>query len=276
MRAGASVGYLLARTSDTLADTASAPLDMRMDALAQFRQAVAGSAELPRWPVAMHNSLTDGRERKLLECTGDIFRWMAALPVQEKELVREVVEIIVSGQVLDLERFANASAEAPVSLQSDAMLDDYMWRVAGCVGAFWTKLGFVTMGDRFSSGSQELLIEKGIAYGKGLQLVNILRDVGEDLGNGRCYLPVADPRDIQELLPSHARWREQAILWVGEGEMYAQMLQSRRLRAATVLPALLAKKTLEPMRGASWETLATRIKVPRSEVYWLLIRTLLG
>lgn len=276
MRAAASVGYLLARTSDTLADTAAAPLDMRMDALAQFRQAVAGTAEVPRWSAALHNSLTDARERKLLECSGDIFFWLAALPAEEKALVVEVVEIIVSGQVLDLERFANASAEAPIALESDAMLEDYTWRVAGCVGAFWTKLGFLTMGARFSSASQELLMRKGIAYGKGLQLVNILRDVVEDLANGRCYLPVVDSHNIPDLLASHARWREQAIEWVGEGEMYAKTLPSRRLRAATALPALLASKTLEPMRGASWETLANRIKVPRSEVYRLLIRALLG
>jgi len=178
-----------------------------------------------------------------------------------------VVEIIASGQSLDLERFANASREDRISLESDAMLEDYAWRVAGSVGAFWTKLGFLTLGDRFSKAPEALLLEKGIAYGKGLQLVNILRDVVEDLAVGRCYLPVADSHDIGLLMACHARWCERATGWVGEGEAYAELLCSRRLRAATVLPALIARKTLEPLRNATWETLARRVKVPRKVVY---------
>ena len=96
-------------------------------------------------------------------------------------LVREVLATIASGQTLDLERFAGASRENPVVLDDDAALEDYAWRVAGCVGAFWTKLGFLTLGDRFSKSPEPELLAQGIAYGKGLQLVNILRDLAADL-----------------------------------------------------------------------------------------------
>ena len=60
------------------------------------------------------------------------------------------MKIIVSGQTLDLQRFADASGENPVALQDDAALEDYAWRVAGCVGAFWTKLGFLKGVSQFS------------------------------------------------------------------------------------------------------------------------------
>jgi farnesyl-diphosphate farnesyltransferase len=272
MRGAASVGYLLARTSDTLADTAAAPLDARLQCLDQFKRAVAGQSELPRWPVAIRNAIGDPRERKLLEASADVFAWLNALPESEAVLVREVVEIIVSGQTLDLERFANASRESPVALESDGMLEDYAWRVAGCVGAFWTKLGFLSLGDRFSKAPESILIEKGIAYGKGLQLVNILRDIVPDLATGRCYLPVADTHDTHLLLACHARWCGRATEWVGEGEAYAKLLCSRRLRAATVLPALIARKTLDPLSNATWETLTSRVKVPRSAVYRALVK----
>ena len=49
-------------------------------------------------------------------------------------------------------------------------------------------------------------------------------------------------------------------------------LPLRRLRAATLLPALLAGETLARLRGASWETLQARVKVPRRRVYALLLR----
>ena len=60
--------------------------------------------------------------------------------------------------------------------------------------------------------------------------------------------------------------------WISEGLAYADTLRSRRLRAATVLPALIARKTLVPLRGATWESLQTRIKIPRKVVYQCVLR----
>ena len=105
--------------------------------------------------------------------------------------------------------------------------------------------------------------------------MNILRDLAADLATGRCYLPVADPRDSRELRDCHAKWLARTDEWLAEGQNYARTLRSRRLRAATVLPALIARKTLDPLRGATWETLQTRAKVPRKVVYQCLIRAFL-
>lgn len=272
MRRAAAVGYLLARTSDTLADTASTAPATRIQCLDQFLQAALGGGGPPRWPVALLNSIPDPRERRLLECSEAIFETLHRLPAEEAALVREVLETIVSGQHLDLERFSEAGRENPVALPDDAALEDYAWRVAGCVGAFWTKLGFLTLADRFSKAPEDDLLEKGIAFGKGLQLVNILRDVPADLQMGRCYLPVRDPHDTEEIMACHSRWMSRTAGWIASGESYAETLCSRRLRAATVLPAMLARETLASLQGADWQALGRRIKVPRSKVYQSLLR----
>ena len=272
MRDAASVGYLLARTSDTLADTTAAPLVQRTEALQAFAHAVATMAGPPRWPDGLLDNITDLRERRLLDHVLPLFAWLRALPVGEAALVREVVAIISSGQQLDLERFATASREHPVALPSAAALEDYAWRVAGCVGEFWTKLGFLTLGSGFSNNNQATLLEQGRSYGMGLQLVNILRDLPADLQSGRCYLPVADPADRAALLASHAAWCERASAWIDHGRSYALSLPIRRLRAATKLPALIADETLKLLGGATWETLNCRVKVPRRRVYALLLR----
>jgi farnesyl-diphosphate farnesyltransferase len=267
MRGAASLGYLLARASDTLADTETVPVSERLRALEAFRRAVMGdgTAEL------RFAEVPDPKEQRLLDHAELLLEWLHRLPDEEARLVREVAEIIISGQRLDLERFGNG----PGAMPDDAALEDYAWRVAGCVGAFWTKLGFLTMGPAFSASDETLLLEKGIAYGKGLQLVNILRDLPRDLECGRCYLPVA-PNDRERLLEVHAAWVERAGAWVEQGISYAATLPSRRLRAATLLPALLARETLGRVRGASWETLQQRVKVPRWRVYLLLLRALAG
>jgi len=270
MRGAASLGYLLARASDTLADTEAIAAPVRLEALNTFRAAVAGNS--PTWTASFISRVPDARERLLLEKVDLLLQWLRALPAAEARLVREVVEIIIGGQALDLQRFADASGAVPVALAEDAELEDYTWRVAGCVGAFWTKLGYLTLGDLFSTADPGELLASGIAYGKGLQLVNILRDLPRDLAAGRCYLPVADSRDQGELMAAHARWLVQGEAWAGQGIAYAKTLPSRRLRAATLLPALLAKETLDLLQASTWESLQTRVKVPRRRVYALLFK----
>ncbi|RPJ34253.1 MAG: hypothetical protein EHM17_07255 [Verrucomicrobiaceae bacterium] len=273
MRGAASLGYLLARTSDTLADSAAAPAEARLLCLDWFHRALTGDEVPPRWPGQVRNAVSDPWERALLEKSDDLFAWLERLPAAEAQLVREVVAIIISGQKLDLERFGAADREQAAALSNDAELEDYAWRVAGCVGAFWTKLGFLTLGETFSKQPAEPLIGRGIAYGKGLQLVNILRDMAQDLAHGRCYLPLPDPHDTQRLLEMRLRWLDRAGEWVGEGFVYADALVSRRLRVASVLPAMLARETLDLLREAPFQT---RVKVPRSRVYLALLRAFTG
>ena len=272
MRGAASLGYLLARASDTLADASAAPVVARLRALDVFTRAISGGGPPPRWDVSVIQSVTDPRERILLENVDPLFAWLERLPHDEAALVREVVGIIIGGQKLDIERFCSACGGNPVSLADDAELEDYTWRVAGCVGAFWTKLGFLTLGERFSKQAPDRLIGMGIAYGRGLQLVNILRDMAADLTAGRCYLPVSDPHDTARLMAERLRWLERAAEHVNEGFEYAEALESRRLRAASVLPAMLARETLELMMTAGPDALKIRVKVPRRHVYLALLR----
>jgi len=275
MRHGASLGYLLARTSDTIADTTAVPVADRIALLDAYGAVVAGKGAVPAWPRTLL-AAAEPKEVVLLERSAEVLAALDETAEGEKTLIREVLEIIISGQRLDLERFSTATPAEPVSLPDDIAVEDYAWRVAGCVGAFWTKLGFLTLGERYSSAPVAELLEKGIAYGKGLQLVNILRDLPRDLAAGRCYLPVDEPWDRKTLLECHARWVEKARAWVEEGRRYAETLPIRRLRAATVLPALLAEETLAKLQGAKWADLERKVKVPRKRVYELLWKAFLG
>ncbi len=65
-----------------------------------------------------------------------------------------------------------------------ATLDDlmlYCRRVAGVVGFLIAPIAGYRGGDE--------TLEQALALGQAMQLTNILRDVGEDLRRGRCYLP---------------------------------------------------------------------------------------
>ncbi len=274
MRPAASIAYLLARTSDTLADSQAAALATRKWALAEFEKALLAGEKAPAWPDALRHAPTDLRERLLLANTARILATLHQLPALQAQLVRDVCKVIISGQALDLERFSAASSAAPIALPDDAALDDYTWRVAGCVGEFWTKLGFLTMGKCYSSESEARLLEQGRLYGKGLQLVNILRDLGPDIAAGRCYLPVI-PSSSDEFLNSYHQWFQRAQEWTSQGKLYAAALHTRRLRTATVLPALLAEKTLLKLGDPQFPLPRTGVKISRTQVYRSLIRAVI-
>lgn len=276
MRGAASLAYLLARTSDTLADAENVPVALRLSSLEKYSRALDGAEPAPEWPASVVDALADPRERDLLKASVALFDWLARLPDAETKLVREVASVIIGGQRLDLERFGTAGAARPVALTSDEELEDYAWRVAGCVGAFWTRLGFLTMGDGFSKTPQDTLIARGIAYGKGLQLVNILRDMPADLTAGRCYLPLADPGDAEKLQAARAGWIERARCWIDEGFSYSACLIPRRLRAASVLPAMIARETLDLLQAAGPEAMRSRIKVPRKTVYLAMLGAMIA
>ncbi|BCX49719.1 farnesyl-diphosphate farnesyltransferase [Haloferula helveola] len=263
MRAPVSVAYLLARSSDTLADTAEAAAEARLAWLDGFVAEVKGEGSDWRSGIrGFVETQTHPGEKALMSRLDDVFAAYASLAPAERHLVRGVFEIITSGQRLDVERFEVGSGR----LTKEAELEDYCHRVAGCVGVFWTRIGFETLGNRFSKSAPEELGEIGERFGRGLQLVNILRDLPKDLRNGRCYLPVEDPTDRTTVLAEAARWRAVARERMRDGLDYARSMAGRRLTMSVALPALIGVRTLDLLDAADWETLERGVKVSRAEI----------
>ena len=270
MRPAASLGYLLARTSDTLADTSSAPLAVRQQSLTEFSQSLLTRHASIEWSSELTKAVKDPREQQLLAHSGEILAAFNQLPPPQTQLVRKVCQTIINGQMLDLSVFATASAATPCCLADDFALENYTYQVAGCVGEFWTQLGFLTLGKSFSHHPQAELLEHGKLYGQGLQLVNILRDREPDLAAGRCYLPTL-PTLTAEYLKSYRHWFTKASEWIHHGKLYSATLESRRLRMATILPAHLAEKTLSLVT-----TPTHAVKISRKEVYLSLAKAFLN
>lgn len=281
-RAPASVGYLLARLSDTIADAGSVDSSLRVELLDALGVLVAtGTAPTPTeglWKrlrtLTSDPGVTLG-EAVLLTRGAEVVSWLSALPVEAQEHVRKVIEIILTGQGWDLTRFAGPGV---VRLQDDEELEGYTYQVAGCVGEFWTRIGFLDS-PKFARAEATKMEAMGRAYGQGLQLINILRDVPEDLERGRCYLPGVSGLTPEELMPELSRWQERADLLLDQGLEYCDQLRGHRAGVASGLPVLLGKLTLARLRRASWDDLEARVKVTRSEVKkagWLALRACMG
>ena len=195
---------------------------------------------------------------------------------------------ITSGQELDLRRFAGASSQKIIALQTADELDDYTYRVAGCVGEFWTKLCHAHLFPKADLDEAQLLAD-GVRFGKGLQLVNILRDLPADLKNGRCYLPL-EKLSLANLTPENLLEQEEKFLrlfhehldqaeaHLAAGWRYTNALPAGqvRVRLACAWPVLLGQRTLAKLRAAGVQDLRQRVKVSRGEVRGILVRSILS
>ena len=278
LRIPIGTAYLLARASDTIADTVAIPAAERLRYLQSFRAAVLGKREVLiseiRGKIVPH----DPSELRLVNRIGDCLDLLGRQPEQDRQLIRNVVDIITGGQIFDIERFS--SGEAVCSLETVEDLHKYTWMVAGCVGEFWSHI-CLNHDANCARLSRERLVRLGVNFGKGLQLVNILRDAPADLRAGRCYLPSVqlnaagiEPAELVEH-PERARrvaesWRRIAVRHLGDGAYYIMAMRPLRLRLACFLPWYLGLRTLEMLAKRPSLESPGRVKVGRQEVRVLL------
>ncbi|MCX7722836.1 MAG: squalene/phytoene synthase family protein [Verrucomicrobiae bacterium] len=285
------IAYLLARTADTIADTELLPARRRLEALRALRERIVGRSDAP---IAISEFATRAgteAERALLEQAEASLALLGRLSPSDLKLVRWVLDIIITGQERDLTFFGpggNAQPAQVKALRDDGELDDYTYRVAGCVGEFWTKLCRAHLFPEAQLDDEKLLAD-GVRYGRGLQLVNVLRDLAADLRRGRCYLPATrladagldaasllEPANEQKLRPIYNSYLARAAALLDSGWAYTNALPRRqvRLRLACSWPILIGLKTLGRLRTSPVLDPAYRVKVSRAEVYRTLVLTI--
>jgi farnesyl-diphosphate farnesyltransferase len=273
VRPAIALGYLLARASDTIADANSLAAAYRLSVLNQLRaQLFTMDPSLQRGLKECAERQPDSAERQLLERVEDILACARQLPQSDQDLLLEVLGRIMRGQILDIERFELASSLR--ALRSAEELEEYIYLVAGSVGEFWTKLCLQAW-TRYSRVDGKKIVTLGTEYGKGLQLVNILRDYQQDLRLGRSYLPVtgAPLEDIKLAELLFQEWIAVAQCYLESGAQYMRAIRPVRVRFACALPILIGIETLDKMKTAP--SPGQKIKVSRGRVYWLMLQSLL-
>jgi farnesyl-diphosphate farnesyltransferase len=218
------------------------------------RESIALAYLVARLSDTVVDGAATDAERQLLARGGEVEGWLSASP--DRNDINKVWSTIREGQSFDQDRFSVAGAP-PLSEQE---LDRYAYLVAGCVGEFWTGLCARKL-PGFASRNLAEMTALGIRFGKGLQLVNILRDRKADFDRKRVYVPAGRFNDVLADARSHLRAARE----------YVSALRNYRLRVACALPLLLARETLDLIgRNPS----APRVKVPRRRVWLLLLRAL--
>lgn len=152
--------YAFMRKADDLADDESRSREQRR-------------LDLDQWLSAWHRALSG-------EGTSDPVFVAVRDAVERFAIPTKLLDELVSGTTMDLE---NTAQDAPDIYATFDDLYRYCYLVASVVG-----LVCIRIFGYSSPRAEKLAEETGIAF----QLTNILRDVAEDAGRNRVYLPIED------------------------------------------------------------------------------------
>ncbi|MCA3192395.1 MULTISPECIES: phytoene/squalene synthase family protein [unclassified Cupriavidus] len=292
MRDPVGLAYLLARAADTIADTSLIPPAQRLDLLLALRQRINGADDggvvARRLAVEVGAQQTVSDEKVLLESIAPALDVLTQLTTSDRVAVQGIVTTLTEGMEFDLQTFPDEQSGQVVALPRLADLDRYTYLVAGCVGEFWT-----TMTDAHLPGTLkdplDTMLRRGVRFGKALQMVNVLRDVGKDLRIGRCYLPaevldrhgltvpiLLDPANSLRARPMLHELVRLALDHFREAMAYTFALPRTaiRLRLACLWPILIGLETLALLvENGQWLDPARVSKVNRNSVYRILWRS---
>jgi farnesyl-diphosphate farnesyltransferase len=181
-----------------------------------------------------------------------------------------------------MQKYAQSSRRLKFSfLQNMQELDEYMYYVAGTVGYLLTEL--------FSHYSIKItpLLKKRLellagSFGKGLQLVNIIRDMSGDLRRGQSYIPdellfkykltrqsVFDGHNQSLAIQMFEELIERALAYLDKAVDYILLIPKNegRIRLFCILPVFWAMRTLQKIRENTLALLnPEKVKIPRSVI----------
>ena len=291
VRRPVGLAYLFARAADTIADTRLISREKRLEYLELFRSEVREneSNRIREVTEALTGPQKIPEERELLARLEECFAVYRALDSADRERIRDLILTITQGMRMDLTTFPGEEEGQLVALKTRDDLDSYTYYVAGCVGEFWTEMHMAHHPSLKDWDVAEMK-KRGVRFGKGLQMTNILRDLSKDLRLGRCYLPqedletlelapsdLLDPQAIDRVRPLLHSLLEVTLAHYREGWNYTLAIprQEVRMRLACAWPLLIGLKTLALVaQSKNLLDPAATVKISRGEVYRLLLRSL--
>jgi phytoene synthase len=188
-------------------------------------------------------------------------------PVRSFGLRRQDFHDVIDGMEMDV--------VADIRAPDDATLDKYCDRVASAVG----RLSVRVFGMPEDDG-----IELAHHLGRALQLTNILRDLDEDAGIGRLYLPAeaimasgimaTDPSTVLAS-PCIGAVCETLAARARRHFTQADVIMARSPRRTVRAPRIMAEAyrlILDKLVARGWAPPRARVRIPRGRLLWIILR----
>jgi len=287
LRKAVTCGYLLCRIVDAIEDNDSFTIDDRDERYRSFHEVVHDGAN----PSGFERSWlgVDGSPPQEIELCSHIGRVMSVLgtvPGEMRVAVLRWVTEMARGMQIYSHRSADRDGIIAPSTSDD--LQRYCYFVAGTVGHMLTDLFTLEMDLEPESPSAERLAEHAEAFGTGLQLVNILKDITDDLHRGWSFVPrslcrAAGLRNRELADPERRSAAHRAVLPLFDlsrvnldralDYALAVPVEHREIRLFCLLPLWLAVKTIGLAYGNdAMFTVDRQVKVSREDVEDVIAR----
>ena len=274
-----TVAYLLCRIADTIEDSPHLSLQEKDRMLTLFSHLFleGRKADTVFWNE-VSSFKGDTADDELVRNAQRVFAVLRSFsPVLQKHIGKWVVEMSRG-----MQQFAQSSFKPRFSfLKSMQELDEYTYYVAGTVGYLLTEL-FSFYSSKITPRIKHRLEQLAESFGKGLQLVNIIRDMTTDLRRGQSYIP-------DELLKKYKLTRssifekenaaraemmfneliENAVKHLDRALDYILLIpkEETRIRLFCMLPLFWALRTLEKIQENTLALLGSeKIKISRGLV----------
>jgi farnesyl-diphosphate farnesyltransferase len=287
LRCPIGLAYLFARAADTIADTALISPGERLHYLEQFRSLFQtyDATVLTDIGAALIGPQQIPAERELLAALDQCFAVYYTCHQADQARIGQLLLTLIQGMLLDLTIFPHEYDGRVVALKTRDELDRYTYYVAGCVGEFWTEM-HVAHRPSLARWNVDAMKQRGVRFGKGLQLTNILRDLARDLRIGRCYIPREDlapyrleptdllnPTCIARVRPVLQELLAVTLEHYRAGWTYTLAIPRRevQMRLACAWPLFIGFQTLDLIAKAdNLLDPTTTVKISRRVVYRLL------
>ncbi len=181
-----TAAYLLCRIADTVEDSEHLSLEEKQKMLDLYADLMKNQ---PEARVRFHNAVqrmpAETADDELTHNVDRVFNvFQNFTPVIRKHITFWVVEMSMG-----MQKYAqDKKNRAFTFLRSMKELDEYMYYVAGTVGYLLTEL-FSFYSRKITPAMRQRMEKLAESFGKGLQLVNIIRDMATDLRRGQSYIP---------------------------------------------------------------------------------------
>lgn len=288
-----TIAYLLCRVADTIEDSSQLSVMHKKSLLHDYANIFNSNDNDNAVKLFMLRATSIPHENTETEL---IHNLQVILNVYEQfsPAVRITIATWVVKMAIGMRKYAQSTiATQPRFLTTMTELDEYTFYVAGTVGHLLTGL-FSLYSRNITPGITDKLHKFSASFGKGLQLVNIIRDLPNDWRDGRSYLPdeILDKYQLTRQSIFAKENTERAVVLVQELVLTAttrldQALDyvillpkiETRIRLFCLLPLFWALRTLQKIQNNIRSLLAhENVKISRhvirQEFYFALVNAL--
>jgi len=274
-----AIAYLLCRIADTVEDSEKLQVKSKRRMLNLFiRIFQPGKTNLADFEKAIATFPNETADDELVLNIHRVMDVFFTFPKKAQENIGFWVVEMSRG----MSKFAQATGLKKFAfLRSMKDLDEYMYYVAGTVGYLLTAL-FSSYSHKITPPLQKRMTKLAESFGKGLQLVNIIRDMTTDLRRGQSYIPeelllkyqldrktIFEKKNAAQAEKLFNELIDRAVTHLDQALDYILLIpkEEKGIRLFCMLPVFWAMRTLQKIQENTLALLGNeKVKVSRKMI----------